>query len=488
MQIMPLEHGSSRKAVRMKAVDCQGLGGGMTLGMVQAGFEIVEKHEQPGGFGFAQHADNAHLLGTYPMRDEVPEAWSTPDDRADLVFGCPPCSGFSALSVRAGGRDMRSPEASINHCMWDFWRYAARVDPQVIAMESVPQAGKMGITLMRALHRELMTITGHGWYLSHVFHNNLSVGGGSQRPRYFLVATADRPFGITSPLISRVPALHDVIGDLAKLPLTMDDQPRLDTGDTWWRIRKTRADGLVSGHGLPDSGRRQHLIKGICESGWRQGEMMIVAVERFWHETGGKISDDGCEIISEGQWPDGFTDVEKRSMLYRPVEKRPDFEAVQRGEMSEQDYLTKWRGHQMPHSAPHAFVADMYQPSRWYDDRPARVFNGGSMSGPTHPTENRTFTYREAARIMGFPDAWNVGSYVGQEATFGKAVSVDAAYWLGHHLAQHIDGATDVWTGDEVTDEGSWLARKIDTTNDWQSALDDKRGEARRKLMAARPA
>ena len=44
-------------------IDALGFAGGFTLGMVQAGFELVGKREMKGGFGVPNCEANRHLLG-----------------------------------------------------------------------------------------------------------------------------------------------------------------------------------------------------------------------------------------------------------------------------------------------------------------------------------------------------------------------------------------------------------------------------------------
>lgn len=74
-----------------RAIDALGFAGGFTLGMVQAGFELVAKREMPGGFGVANCEANRHLLGNnWRTQISAPEAWEVMP--ADVVFGNPPCS------------------------------------------------------------------------------------------------------------------------------------------------------------------------------------------------------------------------------------------------------------------------------------------------------------------------------------------------------------------------------------------------------------
>lgn len=74
------------------AVDLFGFAGGMTLGMVQAGFHLVGKRELTGGFGVPNCLVNRHLLG-YDWEAQVsePDSWEVMPN-VPVVFGNPPCS------------------------------------------------------------------------------------------------------------------------------------------------------------------------------------------------------------------------------------------------------------------------------------------------------------------------------------------------------------------------------------------------------------
>lgn len=75
----------------MRAVDVLGFAGGFTLGVVQAGFELVGKREMKGGFGVANCEANRALLGNGWKSQAVdPAEWEVLP--AELVFGNPPCS------------------------------------------------------------------------------------------------------------------------------------------------------------------------------------------------------------------------------------------------------------------------------------------------------------------------------------------------------------------------------------------------------------
>jgi site-specific DNA-cytosine methylase len=131
-----------------RAVDVLGFAGGFTLGVVQAGFHLVGKRELKGAFGVKNCEVNRHLLGDgWRTQVSSPEAWEPVD--AELVFGNPPCSGFSVMSAK----EFRGADSPINHCMWSFIDYVARVRPTIAVFESVQMARTRpdGLALMRSL-------------------------------------------------------------------------------------------------------------------------------------------------------------------------------------------------------------------------------------------------------------------------------------------------------------------------------------------------
>lgn len=70
---------------------CQGFAGAFDLGMVQAGFQLVHKVEQRGGFGITNCDANRHLLGyDWGIQAGDHEAWEVVP--SDVVVGNPPCS------------------------------------------------------------------------------------------------------------------------------------------------------------------------------------------------------------------------------------------------------------------------------------------------------------------------------------------------------------------------------------------------------------
>lgn len=397
------------------AIDCQGFAGGFTLGVAQAGFKLIGKREMKGGFGVRNCEANRHLLGdTWTAESCDPTQWSVPAGGADIVFGNPPCSGFSVLTQHKH----RGEDSKVNHCMWAFVEYAARVRPQIAVFESVQLAYTQGRSLMRQLRTRLEQLTGESWTLYHVLHNALSVGGPSMRKRYFWVAVRSHiPFGVEVPKLDRVPLLGDVIGDLQQLDQRWDDQPyRL--GPTWYSARLADKYGLVDGHISLNTPHMSRVIELVKSSNWQPGEYVQNVTRRYFHE--------------HGELPAGW---------HHLTDKLKNLD----------------------------FFQGIYAPIMWHPDRHTRVLTGGSMLTAIHWAEPRFLTHREAARILGFPDSWLIAPLRGTShlrATWGKGITVDCGRWIANWARHALDGAPGELTGTEIGER----ERLIDVTNTWKTS------------------
>ena len=393
-----------------RALDCQGFAGGFTLGMVQAGFTLVGKREMKGGFGVANCEANRHLLGNaWQSESRDPEGW-TPT-AADVVFGNPPCSGFSVMSAR----DFRGADSKINHCMWSFVDLAARVRPTIAVFESVGNAytSESGQDLMRRLRLRLQERTGDAWCLYHVRHNAIALGGAAVRRRYFWLASRVG-FGVERPTLTQFPLLNDVIGDLANLPQTWQAQPYRAPA-SWWSTTRRSRSGVVDGHrGLdnPLTRRIRDLLHGVE---WSPGMAIGAVAQRYWN--------------THGKLPDSWASTEEKIVK-------------------------------------NDFFMGFTTPVRWHGDRYGRVVTGGGLHNIIHPWLDRTVTHREVARILGFPDDWRIlplQKVSGLNMTWGKGITVDCGRWIGGWIRAALDGHPGSFTGKQLAaDEFD-----IDVTNDY---------------------
>jgi DNA (cytosine-5)-methyltransferase 1 len=235
----------------LTAVDCQSFAGGFAYGVVKSGFTLLAKREQAGAFGTAVMEGNRAVLGDGWTAEDGPADTWTPVN-ASLVFGNPPCSGFSRLTTTSRDQEWLDEQKS---CMYDFANYAAKCRPLIAIFESVQAAYYDGRELMLHLRDLLEQGTGEQYTLYHVLHNVADLGGAQDRPRYFWVA-ARVPFGVT---LTRRTAktLRDAIGNLENVEL-----------------------GSVEGH-QPLPTPRGARLRALAERGdWAQGERANVVGDR----------------------------------------------------------------------------------------------------------------------------------------------------------------------------------------------------------------
>jgi len=75
----------------LRFVACQSFAGAFDLGATQAGFQLVHKVENKGGFGMPNCEANRHLTNDqWTSQACTPEEWEVVE--AELVIGNPPCS------------------------------------------------------------------------------------------------------------------------------------------------------------------------------------------------------------------------------------------------------------------------------------------------------------------------------------------------------------------------------------------------------------
>ena len=370
----------------MRSISVHGFAGGFDLGVARAGFDITARMSGPSGFGAPLVEANRHLLpGDWTTVADDPDRW--PVIEAEMVFGNPPCSGFSSLSVLNDGYGIGS---RANQGMYDLIDYAAKVRPLIAIFESVPGAGghgeRQGFDLMVQLRDRLEERSHLRYDLSLVYQDNASIGGASLRKRMFWVASRVK-FGTEPPAWRHVPTLLETIGDLAGLPLSWTGSP--------------------DGHVIRDTTTTQQ-VRVLCE--------MAEANGRPW-QGGEKVRDVVCRL-----GPGGMCHHCETSGLIGHETLGLDVSWLN-------------RTNTVHGGGPHGT-------KRWKGNEPAMTIDGHAMERIVHPTLNRTMTLREIARIMGFPDDWTLLPARGRTeavAWLGKGIPVKAGKWIAYWAARAID-------------------------------------------------
>lgn len=382
----------------MKALDVMGFAGGFGCGVDQAGFDVIAKREPAkfGGFGVASHALNMPWM---EVQVSDPEDWALPEEPVELMYGCPPCSGFSQLSfANTKHGAVVGPDAEINECMVWWSDMMARVKPEVGIMESVGVAFKSGRDWMEGLHQRIVERSGIDYHLTHVVMNNSLVGGDVIRPRYFMVVSK-KPFGVGLDFV-QPRNMIDVIGDLGPT----------DPTDRHWNHMT-----LGQWHGHTREGNKKSFLwektlEWLAEQGieWTPGKRLP--------EINGVLGGDHGELEPPEYWlrPDGkFT---PRNPTKYPV-------------------LSHW------------FSTDPFSTYRWRPDKPFGVVVAATLGRAIHPTEPRPLTFREAARFVSLPDDWSLAAVKPDE--LGKAVTAAAGKWIAHWARMAIEGTPGEYAGIE---------------------------------------
>lgn len=392
----------------MKAVDVMGFAGSMAAGVDQAGFDIVAKREPSAfkAFGVESMTYNMPWVETQvaPWGQ-----WDLPAERdIELVYGCPPCSGFSQLSsvntkvYEHTGTTYRGVDAEINECMAHLIDYAAKIAPRVVIMESVGAAFKLGRDWFESLWRSLRDQTGLDYYLTHVRMNAALVGGDVIRPRYFMVAHLD-PFGVGLEFVAPRSFL-DVVSDLG--PEDLDDT------DWGHMTRGTRSTERIT-----------QTITWLEENGleWKPGTRL----PQNAHDLGIEPPDFWLKERPSKSKREGYRD----------------------------DVYSHW------------YSSDPFSPTRWRGDKPFGVIVAASLDRAIHPTEPRPLTFREAARFMSLPDSWSMRVLVEKNRPdeLGKAVPTASAKWVAHWAKMSIEGTPGEYAGRDTEDPRIRVINVTDT-------------------------
>jgi site-specific DNA-cytosine methylase len=372
-------------------IDCNGLAGFMSYGFVQSGMEM-QLRTGTLNFGNPIAELNRHHLGDNWSSFFSDDESEWPVQQADVVVGCPPCSGWSVWSGPAN----RGPDAAAHEHTRAFMRYAAKVQPKLIIFECVQQAYTQGRDAMVKYRDLVESLSNKKYDLYHVMMNNLQVGGFSYRPRYFWVAAEEGlNFGASVTAPEEMPTIMDVIGDLEDLEMSWDPQ-KIKKAPSKYVKHLVRKDGLVDGHIAKSNVHAQRIS------------------EVF-------------DILGNGGWS-GRENLSKA--LRNAVAKNNDTFPQSWAGVAE-----KIRGKD--------FDLGFSQPARWPADSWCNVLTGSALDHVVHPTQPRLITHREAARMQGLPDDWEFSEargYSALQSTWGKAVAAQAGKWIGDMALAALEG------------------------------------------------
>ena len=204
----------------LTAVDLFAGGGGLTVGLKRAGFEVlaaveIDKHAS------ATYRANHHEVKLLEQNITTVSGEQlrqlTGSTTVDLLAGCPPCQGFTSLN-------RRRKEDPRNQLILEMSRLATEIRPRAIMMENVPRLTTKGKDLYQQLKSNLES-------LGYVLKEGVDIleaadfGVPQRRRRLVLLAGHGFKIGLPSPTNSkygkgdlpRWKTVRDVIGHSAGL-------------------------------------------------------------------------------------------------------------------------------------------------------------------------------------------------------------------------------------------------------------------------------
>ena len=372
------------------AVDLFSGAGGMSLGFERAGFDVAvavdadpyhcSVHERNFPYGKTLCTSIKDLSGHQIL--------AIVGRKVDLLFGGPPCQGFSNMGVRDYG-DSR------NDLVGEFVRIAEEIEPTCIVIENVPGmvAGRTRTYLDDAIER--LEVAGYIITNPVITMNARDFGVPQDRERLFVLATRHEK-AIEYP--KKSPPGHPArptVGDALRDLPDVDDHTESTKVDSWPYSSEPESDYAAYARGqLVPSSDRSRL--------------------RLWNET---LCSGSCRPRHG----------ETARSLYR---------ATAPGQLVP--------GHKLPKLNPDGLAPTL---------RAGTDSKRGSYTAPrpVHPFRPRCITWREAARLHGYPDWFSF--YPGLFHSYrqiGNSVCPPVAHAVGLAVFSHLFGKSRVTRGSPI--------------------------------------
>lgn len=293
--------------MRLTAIDVFAGGGGLTVGLKRAGFEVAAAIEV-----------DEHAYATY--RANHPEVYAFKQDvrtvsgqdllavtgwkRIDLLAGCPPCQGFTSLTSKYKRDDARNALVS------EMTRLAREIRPRAIMMENVPRLkGQKGKILYEKLWRSLEEL---GYFLADDILEVADYGVPQRRKR--LVLLGGQGFRIDPPHPSHSErgknglapwkTVRETISHMGE-PVTLGDAK--ETGaveETDWHIVRTLSDRNAARMQSVQAGETRASIpeslRPLCHRGGYRGFSNVYG-RMEWDRPSPTITG-GCTTFSKGRF------------------------------------------------------------------------------------------------------------------------------------------------------------------------------------------
>lgn len=351
---------------KLVAIDLFSGGGGLSLGLKQAGFLVsaaVEIDAVASTTYEKNHSKTILFSKDIRLISGAELLATSPTNKIDLIAACPPCQSFSSLTSKYSKKDSR--DELIN----EFARIVKEILPQTIMMENVPGLTKKGKHLFDPVIEEFRLM---GYHIDYKLLEVADYGIPQRRKRLVVL-------GSLNGTISIPPPSHGEVTTSRKIK-------------PWVTVREALA-GLPAPIPLSESKKsggpknyQWNVIRDISD-----------------------LNKERLRALPEGSDRTGL-----------PMHLRPEC-----------------------HKGDFGFT-NVYGRMAW--DKPSPTITGGCTTPSKgrfgHPSEIRTISVREAARLQTFPDEYVFDTDFVDKACLiiGNALPPKFAEKMAKACATHITG------------------------------------------------
>jgi DNA (cytosine-5)-methyltransferase 1 len=246
------------------AVDLFAGGGGLTVGLERAGFDVVAAVENEPHAAETYRANHSHVK---LLESDVSKVSGTdlkvhsPNGKIDLLAGCPPCQGFTSLTAKYKRSDLR------NALIREMGRLVKEVQPRAVMLENVPRIKTRG----KRLYREFLDVLDEeGYVVSDESARVLQVANyGVPQNRRRFVLLAGKGFSIPLP-----EPTHSRKGEATLSPwLTLKDALDGFTDEEPPTLSEAQDEGGPREH-------KWHVVRDISEENRKRLEKAVPGASR----------------------------------------------------------------------------------------------------------------------------------------------------------------------------------------------------------------
>ncbi|TAN47833.1 MAG: DNA cytosine methyltransferase [Methylococcaceae bacterium] len=333
---------------RLQAVDLFCGGGGLTVGLKEAGFSVV------GAVEIEPHAASTYQVNHRNTKLFVQDIRHlkgkdllalTDSGYLDLLAGCPPCQGFTSLTSKYRREDPR------NELVNEMLRLIEETHPKAVMMENVPGLANRGKTLLEPMVNRLRKL---GYEVNMGVLQVADYGVPQFRKRLVLLAGHGFKIELPEPTHSRDgkarqkwQTVRETIGHLPQ-PLTFSEAKRRGAFPTLdWHVVRDIAPRNLRRLQAAKPGESWRTIPAELRPPCHQGEykgFSNVYGRMNWEDVSPTITG-GCTTLSKGRFGHPEQD---RTISVREAAKLQTFPDDYVFDTPYMDYVCKIIGNALP--------------------------------------------------------------------------------------------------------------------------------------------